>query len=149
MNGQTAPQQLNFGELFQSLITMLIVMAMMKVMMVMVTGKMPKPPTTISLPGGYELKKKPVAPTAEEVFKAPEIAELEVRRLEERRLALEAKAEELIKQSGEDIEFISLERGWEGKYATVTYRFRDKVTGENFIARDVEDVKFKIRILRR
>jgi hypothetical protein len=74
--------------------------------------------------------------------KAPATAEEE--ELQKRKLALESKGKEIAKEAG--VEFLRLEEGWQPRYATVRYWFKDS-KGREIIATDLEELKWKLSLL--
>lgn len=60
--------------------------------------------------------------------------------LQEKRQAFESKGREMAREAG--VEFVKLAEGWQPKYATPRYWFRD-ARGKEIIATDLEELKWK------
>jgi hypothetical protein len=65
--------------------------------------------------------------------------------LQERKLALENAGKEIARAAG--VEFLRLDKGWEAKYATPRYWFKDS-KGREFIATDLEELKWKMSYMK-
>jgi hypothetical protein len=62
----------------------------------------------------------------------------------EKKPTLESKGREIAREAG--VEFLRLEEGWQPKYATPLYWFKD-ARGNEIIARDLEELKGKLGVL--
>lgn len=141
----TQRQQIDINQMMNLMITFMIVVMMMKMMTAAMKGIGEKPKPKRLYPGG---------PRVGEFYRAPEIPAEEITlaealpsEKEAKRIALEGKAQALITQSGKPIEYVGLQPGWEELYATPIYRFRHIPTGQEFIARDLEDLRWKVDVI--
>jgi len=144
----TTDQQINQNEIMNLMLPLMIMMMMMK-MMSTTMKEMNKPKTAEPKPlyeGGPPVGQFKRQLDAREKTVAKQVAEKVD--MDKRRRTVNAQGRKLIKQSGENIELIGLDEGWQDRYSVVVYHFRDKDTGEEFIARDVEDIQFKMRVIR-
>ena len=134
----TTNQQINLNELMTMMIVMMVISMMMKMMTKAIQeSSKPKPLYPSGPPPGYFIR----APALK--------AEVVEDKLEAKRLDLEAQGKQIAKEAGKKVRFIGLEPGWQQSYATPIYRFKDKITGREFIARDVEDARWKLEVIRK
>ena len=94
-------------------------------------GDVPVKPTQVS--GKAPAARAPRAPTAEE-------------ELEKKKIDLENKGKDMAREAGHGVEFVTLEEGWQVKYSTPLYWFKDP-QGNRIKARDLEELKWKIGVL--
>ncbi len=140
----TTPQQfnLNLGELLPSLITFMIVMLMMKVMMTVIktpTSELTKLPERAlgKLRGTPKPVEKPKVTRAAVEEKTRE------EELEQKRLSLITEGKKMAEQAGKGIKFLRLDEGWQQKYATVRFWFKDS-EGNEIVATDIDELKWKL-----
>ena len=133
IQGYAQPTQLDVSNLMNYMVIMVFVVMMFR--MVDKALELPEERTKlppVKPPPGYvpvgAAKKAPARATEEE-------------ELRERKLALESKGREIAKEA--DVEFVRLDEGWQSKYATLKYWFRDP-KGNEIIARDLEELKWKL-----
>jgi len=116
IQGYTQPAQLNIGSLIGIIGVIVMGIMMFKAL--------------------AEPKERPKLPPAP----LPRVEE----ELQERKLALEDKGREIARETG--VEFVRLETGWEAKYATPRYWFRDP-RGIEIIATDLKELKEKLSLI--
>ena len=117
IEGYAQPAQLDISGLIS-----IVFVALLAFMMFKVVGRTLEPP-----------KERSAIPTR--------ITEEE--ELRERELALEKTGKEIAKEAG--VKFLRLDEGWQSKYATPKYWFRDP-KGNEIIAHDLEELKWKLSI---
>jgi len=130
LQGSTATQtsQIDFG----SLLTFMIFMMMMVMINKLVSG-------SLKLPWGKGASLPAVA------TKAPSPAtKTEEEELQERKLTFENKGKGMASEAG--VEFLRLDEGWQAKYWTPMYWFKD-AKGNQIKARDLEELKGKLSII--
>jgi len=87
--------------------------------------------------------------TRKEVVKQPvKSAEEIAKEIDEKRIMLENKGREMASIVAAGVEFIGLEPGWQPRYATPTFLFKDK-NDINYKAVDLEDLKWKVDFVKR
>lgn len=141
---QATPQQLgiNLGELLQPLITFMIVMLMMKVMMTVIktpTSELTKLPERAL----EKLRGTPKPVEKPKVARAAVEEKTREEELEQKRLSLEATGNKMAKQAGKGIKFLRLDEGWQQRYTTVRFWFKDS-EGNEIVVTDLEELKWKL-----
>jgi hypothetical protein len=135
-NQQIPIAQIDLNSVFNYMFIMVFVVMMFRMMdkALEEPEERPKLPPVKAPPGYVPVgtpRKAPARVTEEE-------------ELRERKLALENKGREMAKEAG--IEFLRLEEGWQSKYVTPRYWFKNS-KGHEIIATDLDELKWKLSLL--
>lgn len=132
-------QQIRVTQIDLNAIFNYMIMLVFLYMMFRMVGKALEPEKPFML-GGAKLP-----PGYKPLGRGAVAAPTEAEQLQEKKKTLESQGKEMARKAS--AEFVELVEGWQGKYATPMYRFKDPATGQKIVARDLEDLEWKLSVL--